>query len=122
MNKPAGFNKYRKPSNEIKNVPSPKSTFSANNTDLLNSINLEEDILKTNNKSLGLPASIWCEYMSLLDTTDNDYTYELLEELIQERIKRFSYEENLKYEKILNRKQEQERDNIHKKLSKKNKL
>ncbi|MGK3466572.1 hypothetical protein ACSLOT_26715 [Escherichia coli] len=89
----AGFDKNRRPSNEYKEVPKPKNTFSATNTDLLNNIAVEEDILKTNNKSLGIPASVWCEYMTLLDTTDNDYTYELLEELIHERKQRFSYED-----------------------------
>jgi len=117
--KKAGFNKYRRPSNEYKEVPKPKNTFSATNTALLNNITVEEDILKTNNKSLGIPASVWCEYMALLDTTDNDYTYELLEELIHERKQRFSYEENSEFERILKRKQEQERDRIAKKLSKK---
>lgn len=117
--KKAGFNKNRRPSKEYKEVPKPKNTFSATNTDLLNNITVEEDILKTNNKSLGIPASVWCEYMALLDTTDNDYTYELLEELIHERKQRFSYEENSEFERILKRKQEQERDRIAKKLSKK---
>jgi hypothetical protein len=70
---------------------------------------------------LGIPASVWCEYMALLDTTDNDYTYELLEELIHERKQRFSYEEKSEFERILKRKQEQERDRITKKLSKRNK-
>ncbi|MGT9115524.1 hypothetical protein ACVV5U_13795 [Enterococcus faecalis] len=115
----AGFNKNKRPSNEYKEVPKPKNTFSATNTDLLNNIAVEEDILKTNNKSLGIPASVWCEYMALLDTTDNDYTYELLEELIHERKQRFSYEEKSEFERILKRKQEQERDRITKKLSKK---
>ncbi len=70
---------------------------------------------------MGIPASVWCEYMALLDTTDNDYTYELLEELIHERKQRFSYEEKSEFERILKRKQEQERDRITKKLSKRNK-
>ncbi|XKR50300.1 hypothetical protein ACG8BF_14910 (plasmid) [Enterococcus faecalis] len=56
--------------------------------------------------------------MALLDTTDNDYTYELLEELIHERKQRFSYEEKSEFERILKRKQEQERS-YNKKLSKK---
>ena len=123
-----GFNKNRvvkqnrKPSNERKEVPEPQSAFTPNNKELLNNIITEEDILKTNNKSLGIPAIVWCEYMALLDTTDNDYTYELLEELIHERISRFTYDEKQIYEKNLSRKIENERYKIEKKLDKKRKL
>lgn len=117
----AGFNKNRKPTNTYKDVPAPKNAFTSTNTDLLKNITVEEDILKTNNKSLGIPASVWCEFMSLLDTTDNDYTYELMEELIHERTSRFTQAEKDTYEKNLSRKTEQERYRLEKKLEKKKK-
>lgn len=117
----AGFNKNRKPSKERKEVPKPQSAFTAENKELLSNITVEEDILKTNNKSLGIPAIVWCEYMALLDTTDNDYTYELLEELIHERTSRFSYDEKQIYDKNLSRKIENEKYKLEKKIEKKKK-
>lgn len=111
------FNK--KADTSMKNIPTPHSTFTAENTDLLKNIRSEEDILKTNNKSLGIPASIWCSYMALLDTTDNDYTYELLEELVQEKIKQLNPSQHQDYLRRLDRKEEQERERLQKKLKKK---
>lgn len=66
--KQAGFFN-KKADISMKNIPTPHSTFTAENTDLLKNIRSEVDILKTNNKSLGIPASIWCSYMALLITT-----------------------------------------------------
>lgn len=114
-----GFFPKNKPNNSYKEMPKPKSAFTSDNTDLMKSIQPEEDLLKINNKSLGIPAIIWCEFTALLDMTDNDYTYELLEELIHERTSRFSHEEELSYNRILERKKEQERERLVKKDKKK---
>lgn len=57
--------------------------------------------------------------MSLLDVTDNDYTYELLEELANEAIQRLNFETFQKYSKNLERRKEQEREKIEKKNRKK---
>jgi len=110
------FNK--KTDTSLKSIPKPQSAFTADNTELLGSIKTQEDILKTNNKSLGIPASIWCSYMALLDVTDNDYTYELLEELIQERIHKLPIDKKKDYERQLERKEDYEREKLQKKINK----
>lgn len=121
-NRPGFFSKA-KPDTSYKSIPKPKSAFTSDNSELLENIHVEEDVLKINNKSLGIPAIVWCEFTALLDATpDNDYTYELLEELIHERISRFNHEELQTYNRILDRKKEQEREKIFKKNKKKKKM
>ncbi len=114
-----GFFSKQKLDNSYKQIPKPKSAFTSDNTDLLGNIQPEEDTLKTNNKSLGIPAIVWCEFTALLDTTDNDYAYELLEELIHERTARFTHDEKVAYDRNLERKKEHERERIYKKEKKK---
>lgn len=114
-----GFFSNQKPDNSYKKIPKPKSAFTSDNTDLLENIHPEEDVLKINNKSLGIPAIVWCEFTALLDTTDNDYTYELLEELIHERTARFDHNQKTTYNRILERKKDQERERIYKKEKRK---
>ena len=49
-----GFFSKQKPDNSYKEIPKPKSAFTSDNTDLLENIHPEEDVLKINNKSLGI--------------------------------------------------------------------
>ena len=116
------FSNKDKPDTSYKKIPKPKSSFNADNEELLEHVQEEEDVLKINSKSLGIPASVWCEFMALLDTTtENDYTYELLEELIHEKTARFTHEQQVSYTRSLERKKEQERERIIKKQMKKRK-
>ncbi|MGG5308339.1 hypothetical protein IGK38_003071 [Enterococcus pernyi] len=116
------FSNKDKPDTSYKKIPTPKSSFNADNEELLEHVQEEEDVLKINSKSLGIPASVWCEFMALLDTTtENDYTYELLEELIHEKTARFTHEQQVSYTRSLERKKEQERERIIKKQMKRRK-
>lgn len=57
--------------------------------------------------------------VQLYGTTDNDYTYELLEELVQEKIKQLNPSQHQDYLRRLDRKEEQERERLQTKLKKK---
>ncbi len=107
--------KTGKPDNSYKETTTPKNAFSPT----FDETHLREDsthLLKTNNKSFVVPAEIWCEFMALLEISDNDYTYELLAEMSDMYKKSLNQEELLKFEKESNDIKRKQADKFRKKM------
>lgn len=81
-----------------------------------NEENNNNELLSSTNKSIVVPTSVWCDFTAVLYASDNDYTYELLEELLSDYVHKKRLNEDEEY---IDRKKMLEKDELKKILKKK---
>lgn len=88
---------YKKKESEEPNRPlstnyqataQPQTSFDNLGKDLLKNVEKvnNKELLNTVNKSIVIPASVWCEFHAILYASEHDYSYELLEEMMSDFI------------------------------------
>lgn len=117
---PGITNKMRNTS--YKPMPEVKNSIGTNNNSILKNVDKinQIELLSKTNKSIVIPANVWCDFNAVLHASDNDYTYELLEEMLATYKENNNLSTNEKYLKRLDRLEEDELEKIESK-NKKNK-
>lgn len=66
----------------------PQTSFDNLGKDLLKNVEKvnNKELLNTVNKSIVIPATVWCEFHAILYASEHDYSYELLEEMMSDFI------------------------------------
>lgn len=115
-----GLTNVRKRDTSYKKKPIVTNSFEPTNSELLSNIdkiNKTEELAKVN-KSIVIPSNVWCDFHAVLHISDNDYSYELLEEMLQSFKNKNNLNSNDKYLKRLERLEEDEMEKIEKKKKK----